>query len=202
MSGVRWVVFDYGNVISRPTAALPSIASMLDVELDAFKRVYFAERRRYDEGQSDQDYWNAIAGHFGVEVDASLSEELTKADTDGWLETAPETLRLIDDLDRAGVQLALLSNAPSSFGAAVREQPWIGCFRYLLFSGDLKLAKPDIEIYRTLLKGIDGQPSECVFFDDRQENVDGARAAGMHAKLWAGADSARGTLREHGILPA
>ena len=44
--------------------------------------------------------------------------------------------------------------------------------------------KPDDEIYRILLKRYHLVPEKCVFFDDRIENVEGARRAGMKAVLF------------------
>ncbi|WP_435875966.1 HAD family hydrolase [Saccharopolyspora shandongensis] len=198
---VRWIVFDYGEVISRRTAALPAIAALLGAEPPEFEQAYFAERLAYDWGLSDVDYWRAVAARLGKDVDGELSARLTRADVGGWLETAPETLQLLEDLHRQGVTMAVLSNAPSSFGRAAEQESWARLFKHLIFSGDLRLAKPDVAIYRVLLETLDAPATECLFFDDRQENVDGAREAGLHAERWQGADAARATLRTHGILP-
>lgn len=198
--GVRWVVFDYGEVISRRTGALPSMAAALGVPADQFAEAYWLERRNYDRGCDDLEYWRAVGGRLGVDVDGELSRELTKADTNGWLDTAPGTLRLIDDLREHGVRLALLSNAPSSFGRAAEGQPWARNFEHLIFSGDLKLAKPDPQIWQALLTTIEAQPAECLFFDDRPENVDAARGAGMQAELWRDANEAREALRRYGAI--
>ena len=48
-----------------------------------------------------------------------------------------------------------------------------------LFSCDCHLVKPDIEIYQMLLDKYSLCASECVFLDDKQENVDGAEACGI-----------------------
>ncbi|GAA0506463.1 HAD family phosphatase [Saccharopolyspora thermophila] len=195
-------MFDYGKVISRPTAALPSLAARLGVAAEAFETAYFAERRAYDQGCTDLQYWRAVGARLGTEVDAAVADELTRADIAGWLETDPATLRLLEDLHREGVTMAVLSNAPPSFARVVEQQSWTRLFKHLVFSGDLRLAKPDAGIWLALLDTIDAAPQECLFFDDRQENVDGARRAGLHAELWRGAQAARETLRAHHVLRA
>lgn len=197
----RWVVFDHGGVISEPTAALPALASTLGVPEREFTAAYAAERARYDRGEcTDLDYWCSVGGRLGVEVDEELSRKLTERDIDGWMVVATGVLPLIDDLQRGGVALALLSNAPSSFAAAVRGQRWVAPFRHLLFSGDLQCAKPDPEIWRILLVTLGAEPRACVFFDDRQDNIDAALRAGLRAQRWHDAEHARGVLRRHGIL--
>jgi putative hydrolase of the HAD superfamily len=56
------------------------------------------------------------------------------------------------------------------------------------------LRKPEAAIYRRTLDVL-GRPAERVLFiDDRQQNVDGARNAGMKAIRFEGADALRGEL--------
>lgn len=196
---MRWVVFDYGKVISRGTTALPKLAAMLGVPQESFEEAYSGERRAYDDGCSDLEYWQAIGARLGVEVGAELAAELAATDTLGWSELDSEALLLIKDLHEAGVMLALLSNAPSSFGRSVEQRSWARSFAHLVFSGDLRMSKPDAGIYRALLELIEAEPGECVFFDDRQENVEAAACAGLSAHLWCGAAEARQELRAHGL---
>ncbi|MFD1048863.1 hypothetical protein ACFQ1S_26670 [Kibdelosporangium lantanae] len=42
--------------------------------------------------------------------------------------------------------------------------------------------------------------TDCVFYDDRQVNIDGAVAAGLTAKLWTNAADARAHLAALGVL--
>ncbi|MDA3629873.1 HAD family phosphatase [Saccharopolyspora oryzae] len=197
---MRWVVFDYGEVISRRTAALPELAAMCGADPEEFEAAYFAERKAYDWGCPDLDYWRAVGARLDREVDRALSARLTRADVAGWYETDPAAVQLLEDLHRQGVTMALLSNAPSSFGRAAEHADWARLFKHLVFSGDLNLAKPDARIYRALLETIDARPAECLFFDDRQENIDGAREAGLSAELWPGPAAARTLLQAREIL--
>jgi putative hydrolase of the HAD superfamily len=44
-----------------------------------------------------------------------------------------------------------------------------------------KILKPDPRAYRLLLEAIDLPAESCVFLDDQQRNIEGARAIGMRA---------------------
>jgi putative hydrolase of the HAD superfamily len=63
-----------------------------------------------------------------------------------------------------------------------------------VFSGDLCLAKPDVEIYAALVGKLGARAADCLFVDDRQANVDGAVAAGWSAHIWTSADELADTL--------
>ena len=188
------VVFDFGKVLSRPTAALPRLAALLGAGVEDFEGAYLAERPGLDRGCGELAYWGAVGDRLGVRVDEPLARELSEVDNAGWLDVDPAALGLVEELHERGVPLAVLSNAPASFGRLVEQQPWAGRFAQLVFSGDLRLAKPDPEIYRRLLDRL-GEPAErCTFFDDRQDNVSAALHLGMRAHLWQGADRARAHL--------
>lgn len=193
---LRWIVFDYGEVISRRTRALPEMAALLDTDPADFEDAYWAERRDYDAGLSDAGYWRAVAARLDRELDDSLIHRLTSVDVDGWMSADPDSLALLEDLHRREVPLALLSNASTTFARAGESKPWARFFDHLLFSGDLRVTKPAPEIWRILLDTLGAEPAECLFFDDRAENIAGARQAGLNAELWHSADHARGLLHQ------
>lgn len=51
-------------------------------------------------------------------------------------------------------------------------------------SGDIGYAKPDAQAYEFVADKLQVRLDECVFIDDRQEYIDGARAIGMHSILF------------------
>lgn len=191
---MRWVVFDYGEVISEPTRELPALAALLGVPVEDFSRGYWTARDAYDAGRSDLEYWRAVGASVDVAVDEALARRLTEVDVRGWLRPAPGAVELVAELASAGVPLALLSNAPVSFARTAEREPWTRHFRHLVFSGDLGVAKPDPRIFAALAERIGARPADCVFFDDRQVNVDGAVAAGLQGVLWQGPVHARQVL--------
>ncbi|SMD07583.1 HAD-IA family hydrolase [Lentzea albidocapillata] len=189
---MRWIVFDFGEVISQRNPARPAMAAKLGVTLEVFETAYW-DRDAYDRGGSDADYWARIASSLGLSLDDALVRELTAMDNAGWLDDpVVETVVLIEDLASLGVPLALLSNAPSTFGRLAEKVPWAKHFRHLIFSGDLGCAKPDAAIWKHTSSVIGS--SDVIFFDDRASNVEGALAAGWDARLWTSASAARAEL--------
>lgn len=198
---VRWVVFDYGEVISRRTAELPTLAELIGADdPDTFAAAYWSEREAYDRGQSDAGYWANVARRVGVGVTAELVGKLTEVDGRGWLETVPESVALVEELHAAGVPTGILSNAPASFGRVLERQAWVQRVEHLLFSADLRCAKPDAAIWAELIGRLGARPAEMLFFDDKPTNVVAAREAGLRAEVWSDAATGRVALVELGVL--
>ena len=88
-------------------------------------------------------------------------------------------LELLQALKAKGYRLYLLSNAaarqPIYWARAEASKLMDGA----LISAEVKLLKPDPQIYKALLKKYQLKASECVFIDDRLENVQAAFALGF-----------------------
>jgi HAD superfamily hydrolase (TIGR01509 family) len=71
---------------------------------------------------------------------------------------------------------------PHEMIAHVRQTfTWLDQFDHLTFSADVSLIKPDAAIYEHSLRGVGVAASEALFVDDKEHNVQGARAVGMQA---------------------
>jgi putative hydrolase of the HAD superfamily len=197
-----WLVFDYGEVISRQTDVRPELADLLRVPLAEFCAAYAADRDSYDRGWPDLRYWQAVGRRLGIRVDEWQAAACTRIDIRGWVDTRPEVLALLGELAATGAPLALLSNAPRSHGRAFRSRPWASYFRHLLFSGDMAAAKPDQRVWDILAGRLGAEPADCFFFDDRQVNVDSAVEAGLTAERWTDTATARRHLAHLGLLAA
>jgi putative hydrolase of the HAD superfamily len=58
---------------------------------------------------------------------------------------------------------------------------WIKDFDHLTWSHSLKLAKPELAIYRHAVEGLETPPEAILFIDDKAENIAAAELAGLQA---------------------
>ena len=100
---------------------------------------------------------------------------------------------------RAHVTVALLSNATDQLREHLAHHRLVDAFDVVLCSAELGIAKPDVEIFRHALTVLAVSPEEAFFTDDRPDNVDGARRAGLHAEVFTGRDALAGQLRALGV---
>lgn len=86
---------------------------------------------------------------------------------------------LIVDLKRAGYGLYLLTNVGESFHRYKDQLPGCDCYDGMVLSSAEHVCKPDARIYHALLERHNLTARECLFVDDAQVNVLGARRVGM-----------------------
>lgn len=204
------VVFDYGGVLSAAHDPVPELHELLGGDMDVLREAVWAHRLDHDLGRIPaSEYWGRVAAAVGVEeLTAEEVEELQDTDNRHFLRMDPESRALIHDLARNGTRLALLSNASVAFGEAVRRADWFEAFTLAVISGEEHVAKPDPEIFEILLEvlahetGGVSRPETVIFFDDRPENVEAARAFGIDAHLWPRNGEDHGTDARHGAETA
>lgn len=92
------------------------------------------------------------------------------------------SIEILRRLHGMGLALYGLSNwSAETFPIIRRRHEFFGLFDQMIISGEVGLAKPDPAIFRLALQTASRPASECLFIDDSQENVDAARALGLHA---------------------
>ncbi|MBQ6428220.1 MAG: HAD family phosphatase [Oscillospiraceae bacterium] len=86
---------------------------------------------------------------------------------------------LVEELKGLGYRIYLLSNASLRQHDYWPRIPASRFFDGTLVSADVKLVKPQPEIYRLLCSTFELDPAECFFIDDAIQNVEGAFYCGM-----------------------
>lgn len=98
----------------------------------------------------------------------------------------PDDVALVKELSQVYDVYMLSNNNPVSMRLHIPNfegagLPLEGSFKKLFFSHEMRMLKPDPEIYLTAISESGCRPEECLFIDDSRKNVDGAIAVGMHA---------------------
>lgn len=88
----------------------------------------------------------------------------------------------LSDWKQRGFRLALCTNNVAEWSPSWRAMlPVDDLFEVVVDSSLVRARKPDPRIYEIVVEELGLPASACVFVDDREENCEGARAAGMHA---------------------
>lgn len=88
----------------------------------------------------------------------------------------------VHKLKEKGYKIYILSNySENLFTKHTSDAPFIELADGVVVSYQIHLTKPDERIYRYLLDKYNLKAEECLFFDDRQENTEGAIKLGINA---------------------
>jgi epoxide hydrolase-like predicted phosphatase len=82
-----------------------------------------------------------------------------------------------------GYKVGLLTNNVREWSDAWRATIPVDVFHDVVDSSEVGLRKPDARIFELAASRLGASPPECVFLDDMDSNVAGARAVGMEAIL-------------------
>jgi putative hydrolase of the HAD superfamily len=179
------MIFDFGYVLSLPPqpSDYQRLAALAGIDGMAFDEIYWGNRTDYDRGTIDgPTYWRRLAKAAGTELTPAQIDSLIVNDIAIWMRANPVMMEWVRALKRGGLKIAVLSNMPIEICTYMRQYaPWFRDFDYVCFSAEVQLAKPEAAIFHACLEVVHSRPEECLFIDDRAENVEAARALGMHA---------------------
>ncbi len=200
---LRAVIFDYGLVLSGPAnpAAHARLLQLTGLAPEVFDTHYWKYRLDYDRGTlNGRTYWQTIGRDTGLSLTAEQISALIEQDVLLWSSLNPVMLDWVVRVQAAGFKTAILSNMGEELLAHMRQNfRWLDSFDHHTWSCELDMIKPEAAIYRHTLKKLGVHPNEALFIDDRNENIEGAKQAGLHALLFRDAETLQVDLASEGL---
>jgi putative hydrolase of the HAD superfamily len=202
---VKAVLFDYGNVISQPQgrAEAAAMAAILNSPIDRFQEVYWVNRAAFDRAAiTPEAYWDTIATRLSHPLTETERKRITELDNLSWSYPDPIMLEWAAALRQVGMKTGILSNMPITLRAHLRACcEWLPVFDHSCYSCDVRLAKPEPEIFLQTLAGLGEDPGDVLFLDDREENIDAALALGIQSIRYRSPEQAQCEIDQHYHLP-
>lgn len=204
---IRAVVLDYGEVLCHLPAmnTIERLAAIFQMDPRTFLPIYLQTRAPYDRGDLlPSEYWQNFATQAGVKVAPDTIEQARQLDLELWSDLNDSMILWVQQLHAAGFKTAILSNMPADMAAHMRKNfVWLSHFDHHIFSGEVRSVKPEPAIYQHCLDALGVQPSAALFIDDREINLEQARAAGIRTIRFQSVDQLRDDLQALGftILP-
>lgn len=177
MSDIKAVIFDCFGVLIGDVLRIKAI-EVEKTDPEAAQQMY-AAMRSGDRGIiSRAEVLEIIADALGM-----TAEEVQAMSVGGEVRNEP-LLAQIPDL-RSRFKIGLLSNVESEAWVQDRfGEPLANYFDAVTVSGEVGVIKPEPEIYLIAAERLGVAPEECLFIDDIERNIDGARAVGMQGIVY------------------
>jgi FMN phosphatase YigB (HAD superfamily) len=198
----RILYFDLGKVLLEfcHERMCRQMAEVAGIPAEAVREALFSDEGckaaqiRYESGQiSTEEFFE----YFGVATKTAPDRVKLAAAVCDIFDPIEPMWQLVRRLAAAGNRLAILSNTnPVQWEYIVDGRyPLLAAgrpgsaFDWVILSYEVKSMKPDAAIYAAAIARAGVEPSEVFFTDDRLENVDGARAVGIDAVHFTGAEN-------------
>jgi HAD superfamily hydrolase (TIGR01662 family) len=196
---VRAVLFDVDFTLAKPGPALGPEGYVgagerhgltLDPSrFDAAREAALEHLERHPELDHDDAIWFAFTERIVLGMGGTQPESYACAVdiTRGWelhenFELYEDTAPVLDELRRAGIKIGLLTNSSRDVHAFARHHGLavdaaLGSFRH-------GKTKPHASIFRAVLELLEVEAADAVMVGDTvEDDIEGARALGMHAIL-------------------
>lgn len=201
MSEIRHIVFDIGRVLIHYDPEL-LFARLIP---EASKRRWFFDNVCTSEWNIEQD-----RGRGWEEAEALLiadhpeHEANIRAFRRHWHEMVPhayeDVVEIMEGLIASGHDVTMLTNfASDTFVEAQERFDFLKKPRGVTVSGDVKLLKPDREIYDHHVAAFGLDAPATLFIDDSAKNVEGAKEAGWQAVHFKDASTLANDLARLGV---
>lgn len=185
---IKNVVLDMGNVLLdfRPEYVMDQFCSS-EEEKDVIRRELFEgpEWPLGDRGDiKDKDRFDLVK----VRVPEKYHEALKNCALhwDICMDPLNGAKEFCEKVKEKGYKIFVLSNASDLFYVYFPKFLPLDFFDGVFVSSDYLMLKPDVEIYKTFLDKYGLKGEECLFIDDRQDNIEGAGKAGLNTFRFEG----------------
>jgi putative hydrolase of the HAD superfamily len=203
---IKAIVSDFGGVLTTPL--LPALLSLQDeiglsresfgqalhgsLEKEGVNPLFAMERGEITEAEFLRRLGDALEPILGHRPHLHRFRELFL----GGLDPNPEMIELLAELKAGGLRMAMLTNNVREWEPVWRPKlPVDEIFETVVDSGFVGCRKPEPEIYRITLARLDLPAEACLFIDDLEPNIEGARALGFNAVHFRDNEQAIGEIR-------
>ena len=189
---IKNYIFDFGNVLAEFYPDKLTAPFVQNEEI----------RKKISDVVFDRIYWDKL--DIGTITDEEVKKGICSRLPDEFKSTAcmvydnwvksltpvKNMQKLVYDIKKTDKRLYLLSNISIGFANSYKNVEWINeilsSFDGLVFSGVVGLIKPDKEIFQYICDTFSLKADECLFIDDSQKNIDGAKDFGINGYLFDG----------------
>ena len=183
---IKWIILDVWGVIYQPRNLIKEmlIPFMKEWEPKISENLVYNLYLDASIGKiSSEDIWKAL--NLGVKY-----PEIEKQYIDSHISILHPDFKQVVKKLHTKFKLGIISNDVKEWSYALLSKFNIrNYFSLLLISGEIKIRKPDKAIFGKFIELSKSDPENCLFVDDRLENLRAAKESGMNCLRFIKKDS-------------
>ncbi len=185
---IKNIILDMGNVLLSFDPEL-SLNAFVETEEDrAIIRKELFQGPEWEQGDygivTNAQRYEPVSKRIPSRLHPSLKQCVDKWSS--FMEPIEGAMEFCEYIKQKGYGIYVLSNACSSFYDYFPRFAEISYFDGVMVSSDVHMIKPEKEIYELFLETYKLNPAECLFIDDRPENIEGAHQVNINGYIFTG----------------
>ncbi len=169
---IKAIIFDWGGVLGEENnkVAARKLSPIYGCDEKILAKKFTEEEYLYSSGQDASPYYENLSKTFNIPADVIRT---TLNEVKSW-----DVLEYAKSLQKK-YKIYLLSNQIASRTREIRKNEDLRFFEETFFSDELKMQKPNPKIFEFVLNKIHLLAEQCLFIDDREDNIEQAAKQGM-----------------------
>ena len=201
MSGkIKVLIFDLGNVVINinidrffKKILEHSVKKRIDITRDFLEILASLELGKY----SEQEFYLEMKDKAGLKnISQSEFVDIFNDIFDSWNNNVLDFIKNMRKSKKYKIYALSNTNAIHIRYLIPSKVDLAEYFDDTFYSYDLGLAKPDLKVYRRVLKIIKSKPEECLFIDDNTINIKAAEKVGMKGFIFKNEDDFLSKIEE------
>jgi len=197
---IKNIVFDIGNVLVsfRPEEFIDTVIFNKDIAQCVCNAIFKSQEwLMLDRGVTTEE--EALKVFCERDKDLTVHIQNAMKDWHQMLTPIDDTVEMLQKLKKSGYKIYYLSNYQIAAFEFIRRYKFFNLFDGGILSCNVKLLKPEKEIYEKLSEVYGIKPEESIFIDDTLVNVEGAKKQGFESIQFAGCDDLKMKLAEFNV---
>lgn len=173
-------IFDLGGVIIKPKNFERIYKKLnIDIEYEGFMKIWYNEdaMKSYKGLVNENKVFQDIINKLKINLSVKELLEIIYSEREYY----GDTLEILNRLKRNNNKIYLLSNLRKIDFYYLKKDIDISIFDGLFLSYELRMAKPNKEIYYEVIKEINCNAEDIYYFDNNIKNVENAKKCGINA---------------------
>jgi len=197
---IKVLIFDLGNVVINITfdrffkkVLKHSVKESIDITRDFLEILASLELGKY----SEQEFYLEMKDKAGLKnISQSEFVDIFNDIFDSWNNNVLDFIKNMRKSKKYKIYALSNTNAIHIRYLIPSKVDLAEYFDDTFYSYDLGLAKPDLKVYRRVLKIIKSKPEECLFIDDNTINIKAAEKVGMKGFIFKNEDDFLSKIEE------
>lgn len=196
------IMFDFGGVLATANrqVIMDFFKETLQLSEEQLPNFLHSFKKHRQQGLDEDSFWALYANKSAISLPDDWKERLKRAKSAS-IQIDPKMVELVEDLKAQGYLVGILSNVKIHEATVVKQTGIYKFFDPVILSCNIGVEKPNSKAYSIMLNKISIPAEECIFIDDKCENVDAANKMNIDSIIFSSKKNLIEELAKRNIFP-